>query len=162
MTPGHSFTTASNPCDRGAAEADVEFLFEDSETPTVWADPARLAQLVENLVSNAIKFSRAGGRVEVRVHPVGERVFLEVEDDGYGIPLEDQEHIFERFFRTSLASAQAIQGTGLGLSIAKTIAEAHEGTLSLTSTPGKGTTFTCELPAQKSASLNGHTPARRL
>ena len=77
-------------------------------------DYARIAQLLDNLVSNAIKFTGDGGRVDVRVHQKQERVVVEVRDSGIGIPEDEQQFLFQRFFRTSTATEQAIQGTGLG------------------------------------------------
>jgi signal transduction histidine kinase len=141
-----------------AKEADVDLVFEGGGRPCVQADPARFAQLAENLISNAIKFSRPGGRVLVRGAVDGDRFVLEVEDEGCGIPLEEQEHVFERFFRSSLASEQAIQGTGLGLSIARMIADAHAGTLAFTSIPGHGTTFRCEMPTAAGARVREAGP----
>jgi signal transduction histidine kinase len=110
------------------------------------ADPERLAQLVGNLISNALKFTRAGGRVQVRTFVDGEQAVIEVEDNGIGIPLPEQGRIFERFFRSSAATEQAIPGTGLGLVISRAIAEAHAGRISVVSEPGQGTTFRVELP----------------
>jgi signal transduction histidine kinase/integral membrane sensor domain MASE1 len=145
-----------------AAEADVELVVERMPAPTVWADQARLQQLVGNLVSNAIKFSRAGGRVTIRTGSTKGGAFLEVEDDGYGIPAEEQRRIFERFFRSQQANEQAIQGTGLGLSIAKVIAEAHGGRLTFRSSEGEGTTFRCELPAEAGTGRAEQAPFGRI
>ena len=109
-------------------------------------DPARLAQVVDNLVSNALKFTPAGGRVTVRLAREGTAAVIEVEDTGMGIPAAEQEHLFDRFFRTRSAGEQAIPGTGLGLSIAQAIVQAHAGSISVESTEGTGTTFRIELP----------------
>ena len=109
-------------------------------------DPARLAQLVDNLISNAIKFTPAGGRVLVRLARSNGSAVLEVEDTGMGISAQDQEHLFERFYRTRSAGEKAIRGTGLGLSIAQAIAQAHGGHIGVTSEEGVGTTFHVELP----------------
>lgn len=109
-------------------------------------DRLRLNQLLANLVSNAVKFTPREGEVEVRVQSVDSRAVLEVSDTGIGIPSEEQERLFERFFRSSTAAARAIQGTGLGLVICKAIAEAHGGAISFTSEEGKGTTFAVSLP----------------
>lgn len=120
----------------------------DGGVPAVDGDPGRLAQLVENLVANAIKFTPGGGRIEVRLSgdaPGG--LLLEVEDTGLGVPADEQERLFERFFRSSTARAAAIQGTGLGLAIAKAIVDAHGGRISFTSQEGVGTVFHVELPA---------------
>jgi signal transduction histidine kinase len=95
--------------------------------PPVLADRARLAQLLDNLVSNAIKFTPVGGHIEVRAYAGADTAVLEVRDTGIGIAAEERERLFERFFRTKAAGEQAIQGTGLGLSITKAIAEAHGG-----------------------------------
>ncbi len=114
--------------------------------PVVDGDPDRLAQLVENLVSNAIKFMPGGGRVDVRLASEDGRAVLEVEDAGLGIPAGEQQHLFERFFRSSTARTAAIQGTGLGLTIAKAIVDAHGGTISFASEEGAGTVFRVGLP----------------
>jgi signal transduction histidine kinase len=102
--------------------------------------------VLDNLLSNAVKFTPAGGHVTVRTRRSGHSVALEVVDDGIGMSESDLEHLFQRFYRTSGAIEQAIQGTGLGLAIAKAIVEAHDGRITVMSTPGDGTTFSVELP----------------
>jgi PAS domain S-box-containing protein len=114
--------------------------------PSVAADPVRIGQVIDNLVSNALKFTPAGGRVEVRASSLGTRVRIEISDTGAGIPDDEQERLFERFYRTSQAQVAAVPGVGLGLSIAKAIVEAHGGRISCRSTAGVGTTFAIELP----------------
>jgi signal transduction histidine kinase len=117
----------------------------DSVVP-VHASKRRLLQLLDNLVSNAIKFSPAGGDVRVSVsHPDG-MARLEVADTGIGIAADDQQRLFERFFRTSTVAEQHFPGTGLGLYIARAIVEAHGGTIAVSSEPGEGTSFSVELP----------------
>jgi signal transduction histidine kinase len=106
----------------------------------------RLAQLLDNLVANAVKFTPSGGRVHVRAAAVDGRALLEVSDTGIGIPESEQPQLFDRFFRTSAAVEQAIPGVGLGLAIVKAIVEAHDGTVSLVSTENGGTTVRVELP----------------
>ena len=126
----------------------------------IQGDRSRLGQLFDNLISNAIKFTPEGGRVDVRVGRTAAAAVAEVADTGIGIPAEEQEKLFERFFRTKGATEHAIQGTGLGLSITKAIAEAHGGTISVASEEGLGTTFRVELPL--SAHTYAHPSAQRL
>ena len=109
-------------------------------------DAAYLERLVLNLVSNAVKFTPEGGSVDVDVTAGAEVAELRVKDTGMGIPLEEQGRLFQRFFRSTLATEHAIQGTGLGLHIVRSIAEAHHGTADFESTPGIGTTFRILLP----------------
>jgi signal transduction histidine kinase len=121
-------------------------------------DPGRISQVIDNLISNAIKFTPRGGSVEVRVAAGREHVVLSVTDTGMGIPQDEQADLFQRFFRTRGANDAAIQGTGLGLSIAKQIVEDHAGTIGFTSREGLGATFVVELPvappAQPAAALD--------
>jgi signal transduction histidine kinase len=105
-------------------------------------------QLVDNLVSNAIKFTPEGGDVRVSVTPVNGVVRLEVADTGIGIAPEEQDRLFERFFRASTASEHQIPGTGLGLYITRAIVEAHGGSVAVRSGPGEGSSFCIELPAR--------------
>ncbi len=114
--------------------------------PPVAADPVRLGQVIDNLISNALKFTPAGGRVEVRASERAGWARIEVADTGMGISPVEQERLFERFYRTAQAQTDAVPGVGLGLSIAKAIVEAHGGTLSCESVEGAGTTFAIELP----------------
>jgi PAS domain S-box-containing protein len=129
-----------------AAEGGVTLGSETELESALSGDPARLAQLVDNLISNAIKFTPAGGRVDVRLARSNGSAVLEVEDTGMGISADEQTHLFERFYRTRSAGENAIPGTGLGLSIAQEIAQAHGGHIGVTSEEGVGTTFRVELP----------------
>jgi signal transduction histidine kinase len=131
-----------------AAAGGVELTCEAGDVSSVRADKGRMFQLVENLVSNAIKFTPAGGDVRVSVTPVNGVVRLEVADTGIGIASVEQEHLFERFFRASTASEHQIPGTGLGLYITRAIVEAHGGSIAVRSDPGEGTSFCVELPAR--------------
>jgi signal transduction histidine kinase len=132
-----------------AERADVTLALElDEHVPAILGDRTRLVQLLDNLLSNAIKFTPAGGRVDVRVGQRDGGVALEVADTGMGIGSDDQEHLFERFFRTKAAGEAAIQGTGLGLTIVKAIVDAHGGTISVESAEGAGTTFRVLLPTR--------------
>lgn len=137
---------------RPAAERGRIALVVDGEpVPPLAGDRDRLGQLVDNLVSNALKFTPEGGTVTLRLRDEGAAAVVEVADDGVGVPGAEQERLFERFFRSSTAVTQAVPGAGLGLAIVKTIAEAHHGTVALTSTEGTGTTVTVRLPYDEAA-----------
>ena len=132
-----------------AEAAGVRVGFTSDATQPIAGDRGRIAQLVDNLVSNAIKFTPGGGTVAVRVGPVPAGAVIEVADSGMGIAPEEQEQLFERFFRTRSATDAAIPGTGLGLSISKAIVDAHGGTIGVESAAGRGTTFRVELPLEQ-------------
>jgi signal transduction histidine kinase len=136
-----------------ADQRSIELHLAAVPVPALVGDRGRLAQVLDNLVSNALKFTPEGGRVEVRTSVTNEFVRLEVEDSGIGIPVEEQPRLFERFFRAASATEQAIPGTGLGLAIVKAIVEAHTGRIEVVSAPGKGTTFTVELPLREAQSV---------
>ena len=129
-----------------ADERQVELVTHLAETPSMLGDRSRLAQVLDNLISNALKFTPSSGRVSVRVSRTGRDAVVEVADTGVGIPAEEQDRLFERFFRSSNATEQAIPGSGLGLTIAKTIVERHEGSIEIESAEGKGTTVRVRLP----------------
>ena len=112
----------------------------------VRGDANRLAQVVGNLLSNAIKYSPDGGVVELAAERHDGEVRLSVKDEGFGIPLNQQERIFTKFFRGD-AGATGITGTGLGLAVSREIVEAHGGRIGFDSDPGTGSTFWVELPA---------------
>jgi signal transduction histidine kinase len=115
--------------------------------PEIRGDAERLRQVLTNLIDNAIKYSPAGGEVDVRVYQEDGRVRIDVRDRGPGIAKEDQKLIFEKFGRVTGGGATR-PGTGLGLFIARSIAEAHGGGLEVQSAPEQGSTFTLELPLQ--------------
>jgi PAS domain S-box-containing protein len=128
---------------------------------TIDGDAGHLERLVLNLAGNAVKFTDAGGRVEVSLRTIGDVAELRVSDTGMGIPLEEQGRLFQRFFRSSLATEHAIQGTGLGLHIVRSIAEAHNGRIDFESAPGVGTTFRFSVPmATRSGVRNGEHVGR--
>jgi signal transduction histidine kinase len=143
---------------RPQAEAkEITLTLATGPVPLIAGDRARMAQLLDNLISNAIKFTPQGGRVDVRVRSLHDQAVLEVRDSGMGIPADEQEFLFERFFRTSNATEHAIQGTGLGLAISKAIVEAHSGRITVTSEEGAGTTFQVALPLQRQAEVRERT-----
>jgi PAS domain S-box-containing protein len=121
----------------------------EEELPMVYADPERVTQLLSNLVGNALKFTPAGGQVEVRVQPYGEGVLVSVVDNGDGIPADQLPHVFERFFQVSSPRMGSRHGAGLGLPIARGIVEAHGGTIWIESADGRGTTVRFTLPAAR-------------
>ena len=113
--------------------------------PEIRADRERVLQVIMNILSNAIKYTPDGGSIQMTAGRTADRVWLEVADDGIGIPEQDRARIFERFYRVDKARSRASGGTGLGLSIALEIVARHEGTLSLVDRPGPGTTVRMEL-----------------
>ena len=110
------------------------------------ADPVQLERVVANLLSNSVKFTDAGGQIEVVGRRDGGDAVISVRDTGIGVPLAEQHNLFTRFFRSSLSQQGATQGTGLGLFIVKQIVDGHGGTVEATSKPGEGTTITVRLP----------------
>ena len=129
-----------------AQAASVQLDLEVEDVPEITGEPAKLAQLLDNLVSNAIKFTPRDGHVSVRLTSHPELIRIEVSDTGIGIPDQERERLFERFFRAQTALERQIQGTGLGLYISKAIVDAHDGRIGVDSAPGEGTTFIVELP----------------
>lgn len=109
-------------------------------------DPDRFAQVIDNLVNNAVKYTPAPGAVDVRLWQHADDLVLEVADTGPGLSESEQSHVFERFYRTASATEQAVQGIGVGLSVVKAIVEAHGGVIELESNPGAGTRFEVRLP----------------
>jgi two-component system phosphate regulon sensor histidine kinase PhoR len=111
-----------------------------------WCDPTALVQILDNLVDNAVKYTPAGGRVELRTGRRDAHVAVEVSDTGIGIEPSEQARVFERFYRVDKARSRDVPGTGLGLSIVKHLVEAHGGAVELESWPGRGSTFRVLLP----------------
>ena len=116
----------------------------------LYADCAKLTQVVYNLMENALKYTQEGGTVRVRLVRSGRDAVLTISDNGPGIPKEDQAHIFERFYRVDKARSRETGGTGLGLSIVHQMVLAHGGSVSVESEEGQGSTFTVEIPIHQS------------
>ncbi|MCJ7549013.1 MAG: ATP-binding protein, partial [Anaerolineae bacterium] len=116
--------------------------------PSVFGDPQRLEQVLDNLVSNAIKYSPRGGVVDLRGRATPAEVVVSVRDEGVGIPLDEQERIFDRFYRVQGPETRAVSGTGLGLYLTRAIVEAHGGRCWVISAPGRGSTFYVALPRE--------------
>lgn len=127
----------------------------DKNLPLICGDQSRLEQVMMNVIGNAIKYTPDGGHIQVTAGSGNTFVWMEVSDDGIGIPEEDRNRIFERFYRVDKARSRQSGGTGLGLSIAKEIVERHAGRISLAPHEGKGTTIRIELP------INAETPLKK-
>lgn len=119
-----------------------------ADLPEIWADRERVLQVMMNVVSNAIKYTPDGGRIAISAGQSGNRVWMEVADNGIGIPAEDRARVFERFYRVDKARSRQSGGTGLGLSIAKEIMDRHKGSLALVDRDGPGTTIRMELTVE--------------
>ncbi len=136
---------------RPAADArGIIVRLDQGDPATLAGDPARLAQMLDNLISNAIKFTPKGGRVTVRAGRSGSDAVFEITDTGTGIADGDRERLFDPFFRSHEVNARAVPGTGLGLTITKAIVDAHRGTIEVDSTHD-GTTFRVRLPVGERA-----------
>ena len=132
---------------RGAAEkGELSLVMHLPDDLSMSADPVRLRQVVGNLLSNAIRYTPAGGTVALTTATTPEELIITVSDTGVGISSDDLLQIFERFWRADTSRARATGGSGLGLPIARKLVEAHGGTLTARSRPGEGTVMTVRLP----------------
>jgi two-component system sensor histidine kinase BaeS len=131
-----------------AGAFDKKVITFSLDAPEHWieGDRDKLKQLFINLISNAIKYTPDGGRIEVSLKSAQGDAVVSVKDSGIGISEEDLPHIFERFYRTDRSRSRETGGTGIGLTISKAIAEAHNGTITVKSEPNRGSTFTVTLP----------------
>lgn len=118
----------------------------DGEGPELSADPLRLRQILGNLLSNAVRYTRAGDTITLGARWEEACVVIDVADSGPGIPPEDLPYLFDRFWRAEKSRSRSTGGSGLGLAIARKLTEAHGGTLTVISTPVRGTVFTVRLP----------------
>ena len=112
----------------------------------VRGDGEQLDRVLVNLLSNASKYTPVGGQIAIDVDSDGGTLSISVADTGIGIPIDEQPHLFTRFFRASTARANSISGNGLGLAIVKSIVERHDGTVQVSSDPAAGSRFTVTLP----------------
>src|SRR5690606_794597 len=122
-------------------------------------------QVLNNLIDNAIKFTKPGGKITVSLQKQDHRAVLKVKDTGVGMSAEDLPHVFDRFFRCNKSRTHNMEtrGTGLGLSICQAVVQAHYGEISVTSTEGVGTCFTCQFPLdaepmEEKSTEPGHSP----
>lgn len=113
---------------------------------SIFADRVRMGQVIANLLSNAIKYTDENGKIMITVRRDGNNALLVVEDNGIGIPAEDQTRVFERFYRTDKSRARKTGGAGIGLSISKAIVQAHGGTITCESESGTGSNFIVKIP----------------
>jgi signal transduction histidine kinase len=153
----------SEPIDIGTLVADVMLDYAESArmkrqqlellsgagSPIINGDPPRLKQALSNLISNAVKYTPEGGQITVRLSRVEQRVLIEVQDTGYGIPASAQAKLFQRFFRAKAPGTENIPGMGLGLSLAKAVIDQHGGKITVESETGQGSTFQVWLPIRK-------------
>ncbi len=140
-----------NAVELAAKNRDHTLVRSYPDLPVITADRGRLTQVVMNIVANAIKYTPDGGRIELSGGEDGEQVWIDISDNGIGIPEKDRAHVFERFYRVDKARSRESGGTGLGLSIASEIIAQHHGALSLVDRPGPGTTFRITLPIRQTA-----------
>ncbi len=131
-----------------AEQAGISLKVEASETlPAILVDEDRMMQVLDNLISNALRYTSAGGEITLRAKQDGKQVRLQVADTGTGIPPEELPRIFERFHRVDPSRHSESGGSGLGLAIVRALVEAQGGKVSAESELGKGTTITAEFPA---------------
>ncbi|MFL5945728.1 MAG: ATP-binding protein [Gaiellaceae bacterium] len=148
--------TAIGSAQPAAAAKSLTLNVDSPSSAVTFADSSRIAQVFDNLIANAVKFTPAGGSIEVSVRCENGNIVAGVADTGLGIPAADKPRLFERFFRS--ASTRDLPGTGLGLTIVRAIVEGHGGQITCDSTEGVGTTFTFRLPLK---SASGRTTSRR-
>ncbi|MCL6435197.1 MAG: HAMP domain-containing histidine kinase [Leptolyngbyaceae cyanobacterium HOT.MB2.61] len=129
-----------------AAPIQLATQIQVAEPLYVVGDESQLVRLISNLVTNALQYTPAGGKVTVTLGKKDQHALIQIQDTGIGIAIEDQAHIFDRFYRVSRDRSRHTGGAGLGLAIAKAIVQVHQGTIQLQSEPGKGSTFTIRLP----------------
>ena len=129
-----------------AAEQNVEVIFESFRPITAEIDEVKFTLAITNLVENAIKYNREEGSVQVSLNADHKYFYVKVSDTGIGIPQEDLDHIFERFYRVDKSHSREIGGTGLGLAIARNAVIMHRGAVKVHSEEGVGTTFTVRIP----------------
>jgi two-component system NtrC family sensor kinase len=127
-------------------------LRRTGELPPVLGSRSQLAQVVDNLIGNAVKYTQPGGQIRVVLEEKQNQLIMHVVDNGPGIPLEDQGRIFEKFYRASNVEGTT-PGTGLGLAIVKTIIDNHRGRIWVDSKPGEGSVFTVVLPLARTDKL---------
>ncbi len=156
-----ALSNAAAAAEPRARQGGVDLRLEPAPPlPTLYADPQRLAQILGNLIENAIRYTPAGGSVTLRVAHDSPMITFTISDTGPGIPAAEQPHIFDRFYRTDRARARETGGSGLGLAIVQRLVAAQGGRVSLESHPGQGATFIVQLPVAPSFAAAPPTPGR--
>jgi len=115
------------------------------------ADPERLRQILNNMISNAIKYTPEGGHIEIAARAENDEAVIQISDNGKGMTEDQLSHLFQLYYRTDDARQSKVKGTGLGLFIVKTLVEAHHGSIDVASKPKQGTTFTVRLPLEQNS-----------
>lgn len=139
-----------------AEKKQVNLSFQSSPLPPIELDPIRITQVINNLVSNSLKFTNAGGKIQIQATQRGNSVVVSISDTGIGIPQDKQKDLFSKFYQVA-KTASSTQGTGLGLYLVKGVINAHNGAISLESEEGKGTTISFTLPITPAYSPNFRT-----
>ena len=129
-----------------ARKRDIEVVLESLRPVTAEVDEVKMSQIFTNLVENAIKYNKEHGWVKVLLDADHQFLTVEVSDSGMGIPEQDYEHIYERFYRVDKSHSREIGGTGLGLAITRNAILLHRGSIKVSSVEGQGTTFTVKIP----------------
>ena len=129
-----------------ADKRNIDLILDSFRPVEADVDELKFTSAISNLVENAIKYNKENGWVHVSLNADHKYFYLKVADSGIGIPKEDTDHIFERFFRVDKSHSREIGGTGLGLSIARNAVVMHRGAIKVYSEPGEGTTFTVRIP----------------
>ena len=120
--------------------------FVTAEVPLVYANKDGIERVILNIISNAVKYTPDGGKIDIYIGFVHNDAYVKIKDTGIGIPKDDVEKVFERFYRVEKARSRKMGGTGLGLSIAKEIIEQNKGTIKINSDLGKGTEVIIKIP----------------
>ena len=135
-------TSYAQPAQNGKVDIKTKFA---PDLPEINIDPDRMTQVFDNLLSNALRYTPAGGAITLAARRNNGSIQMAVRDTGPGVPAEELPHIFDRFYRADKSRNRDKGGSGLGLAIARSIVEAHDGTINVRSEPGKGLTFVIEL-----------------
>jgi signal transduction histidine kinase len=129
-----------------AAKTDIDLVFESFRPVMAQVDETKLTLALSNLIENAIKYNKKSGWVHVSLNADHKFFYIKVADSGIGIPEDDLERIYERFFRVDKSHSREIGGTGLGLAITRNVILMHRGAIKVFSKEGEGTTFTVRIP----------------